>query len=369
MLLISGLMYGGGQKVVLDLLGELRHGSGLDVQLTLLGCREPALRQAATHVVPYDGRYNQLTTLLLTAWRLRNQLKFGPPGVLHTHGWDADIIGWLAILGLKTRQIIHLHITPVWVKSTRLTHRVRRFLTRLAFARRGTVVIAVSNAVRDHWARLLPFDAGDIVTVHNGIDTAFYATPGSRNDQPNKDPIIGVVARLEPMKGIEYLLDAAANLVTDYPRIRLRIAGEGSLKDDLENRVNELGLAGNVEFLGRVRAMKSFYGCIDILVLPSISTEGLPLVVLEAMAATLPIVATTVGGTAEVIGDGRDGLLVPPRDPAALADAIRRLLSDKALRQRLGDSAKRRVVANFSIAKCANSVIDLYRAPAPRSVI
>ena len=110
---------------------------------------------------------------------------------------------------------------------------------------------------------------------------------------------------MEPMKGIEYLLDATAKLVTEFPKIRLRIAGEGNLKDYLRNKAKELGLSGNVEFIGRVQDMKPFYGSIDVLVLPS-HTEGLPLVVLEAMAAALPIVATTVGGTPEVIRDGQD---------------------------------------------------------------
>lgn len=354
-------MYGGGQKVVLDLLREAQRRDELDVALTLLGCREPVLQQAAAHVVPYDGRYNRLTTLLPTAWRLRTQLKDSRPAVFHTHGWDADIIGWLATLGSATRQIIHLHITPEWLESTRMTHRVRRLLTRLAFSRHRTVLVAVSNAVRQHWARLLPWEAKNIVTVHNGVDTADYAAVGGRDSPSDKSPTIGVVARLEPMKGIEYLLDATARLVTKYPKIRLRIAGEGHLKEDLQNRASKLGLAGKVEFLGRVQDMKPFYGSMDVLVLPSISTEGLPLVVLEAMAAALPIVATTVGGTPEAIRDGQDGLLVPPRDPAALAEAIRRTLADGALRQRLGQNARRRVSANFSIARCANAVFELYR--------
>ncbi len=360
-LLISGLMYGGGQKVVLDLLREARRRNGLDVELTLLGCRESVLRRAAAHVVPYDGRYNRLATLVPAAWRLRTQLKDDRPAVIHTHGWDADIIGWLANLGSATRQIIHLHVTPEWLASNHLTHRVRRNLTRLAFARRGTVLVAVSNAVSQHWARLLPWEAKDIVTVHNGVDTADYASASARDIPFDKCRTIGVVGRLARMKGIEYLLEAIADLAAEYPTICLRIAGEGNLRDDLRSKADRLGLSGNVEFLGRVQDMKSFYGSIDLLVLPSISTEGLPLVVLEAMASALPIVATTVGGTPEVIRDGQDGFLVPPRDPSALAEAIRRMLFDGKLRQRLSQSANERVNADFSVARCANAIFELYR--------
>ena len=366
-LLISGLMYGGGQKVVVDLIRELRHRNELDVRLILLGCREPILRQAATQVVPYDGRYNRLTTLLPTAWHLRTQLKDSEPAVLHTHGWDADIIGWLAVLGGRTRQIIHLHVTPEWLGSTRPTHRVRRFLTRLAFARHRTALVAVSNAVRGHWAKLLPWGAEDIVTVHNGIDADSFAAVAPKNAQSGTSRTIGVVARLAAMKGIEYLLDAVAELVAKHPNIRIRIAGEGRLKENLHKRTSELGLAGRVEFLGHVPDIKCFYGSIDVLVLPSIHTEGLPLVVLEAMAAALPIVATTVGGTPEAIRDGHDGLLVPPADAAALANALDRLLADALLRRRLGESARRRVVRDFSMAKCAHAIFDLYRDPLPES--
>ena len=360
LLLISGLMYGGGQKVVLDLLREAQRRNELDVQLTLLGCRESVLQQAAAHVIPYDGRYNRLTTLLPTAWRLRTQLKDSRPAVIHTHGWDADIIGWLSILGSTTRQIIHLHITSEWLGSSRLTHRVRRFLTRLAFARRGTVLVAVSNAVRRHWARRLPWDAETIVTVHNGVDAEYYTEIHSREGLARKMPTIGVVARLAPMKGIEYLLEATAELAAQYPAIRLRIAGEGHLKEDLQNRASKLGLAGKVEFLGRVQDMKSFYGSINVLVLPSISTEGLPLVVLEAMAAALPIVATTVGGTPEVVRDGQDGFLVPPKDVKALTNALQKLLIDEVGCRRMGKNARQHVYEKFSLTKFAGAIFATY---------
>lgn len=363
-LLVSGLMYGGGQKVALGLLRELRLTNGLDVRLILLGCREPTLEQAASHVMPYDGRYNRLTTLLATAWRLRNHLKTDRPDVLHTHGWDADLIGWLSIVGRRTRQVIHLHVTPQWLESRRPIHRARRFLTRRAFARRCTTLIAVSNAVREHWAKLLPWSESLIATVHNGVDSDFCPVPEIRGDNPGDGPVLGAVSRLAPMKGLEHLLDALPGLRAEYPQIRLRIAGDGGLKEDLHRRASALGLDGSVEFLGHVQDMKTFYGSIDLLVLPSIHTEGLPLVVLEAMAAGLPVVATTVGGTPEVVRDGREGLLVPPGNSAALADAIGRLLADAPLRRRLGECARRRVVQDFSMAKCANAVLGLYRGSA-----
>ena len=360
-LLISGRMYGGGQKIVLDLLRELRSKNGLDIRLVLLGCREPELERAASHIVPYDGRYNRLSTLLLSARRLRTHLSADRPDVLHTHGWDADVIGWLALLGTRIRHLVHLHVTPEWLDSRRRKHQFRRFLTRRVLARPRTQTIAVSSAVRAHWAEHLPWDPASVAVVHNAVNPARFPSTIPGAGQRYARPTLGTAARLEPMKGIEYLLDAMVKLTAEHPGLRLRVAGEGSLKESLQNRIIELGLARNVEFLGHVQDMRSFYHSIDVLVLPSIHTEGLPLAILEAMAAELTIVATTVGGTPEVVRDGVDGLLVPPEDSQALGNAIARLLADPSLRQRMGGSANERVRSQFSMARCANAVFELYR--------
>jgi glycosyltransferase involved in cell wall biosynthesis len=141
------------------------------------------------------------------------------------------------------------------------------------------------------------------------------------------------------------------------PPFELRLAGEGHLRARLEEQAARLGIADRVRFLGLVADMPAFYQGLDVFVLPSVSTEGLPLTVLEAMASGLPVVATTVGGTPEAITDGESGLLAPPGDAGALAVALRRVLDDEALRGRLGAAAREAVLARFTLGRFCQDVL------------
>lgn len=359
--IISGLMFGGGQRVVLDLLNQAHHKKGSNARLILLGCCVSALESKADEVIPYDGHYNRIRTLLGTARRLRQVLQNEQPDILHTHGWDADIIGWLAIQKTKIWQIAHLHITADWLLSKNITHQIKRGLTNWAFRRSRTQLVAVSDAVRRHWTEWLPSNGTEIHVIRNGIDVNRYhplEAPFRRSEGP---PVIGIAARLAPMKGIEYLLDALGMLARESVSFQLKVAGEGGYRSVLEDRVRQQGIADRITFLGHVENMPEFYRGLDVYALPSISTEGLPLGVLEAMASALPVLATTVAGTPEAVRDGLDGLLVPPRNTAVLADKLRLLLGDADLRQRLGTSARQRAVEAFSLQRFSDEVFDLYR--------
>lgn len=359
--LISGLMYGGGQRVALDLIDQSARSPDFSMRLVLLGCLEECLARHADNIIDYDGAYNSPLTLIVTAQRLRRFLREYRPHILHTHGWDADFIGWLAASGTGTQQIWHLHITPDWLRSSELKHRVRRSLTRFALSRRGTRVIAVAEAVREHWRHVLPRGSGQTIVIHNGVDTDSFRPRKALLEAPNL-PVIGTAARLMPSKGIENLLQALKLLSDEGLRPVLRIAGAGPLRADLEQLAGTLGLRDNVKFLGRVANMPEFYRSIDLFALPSVAGEGLPLAIIEAMATGLPVVATRVGGAAEVICNGAEGFVVGRNDPAGLAQSLRLLLVDLGLRQRLGQSARRRAVNEFSMIRFADGVFDVYRS-------
>lgn len=174
-------------------------------------------------------------------------------------------------------------------------------------------------------------------------------------------PVIGVAARLVPMKGLEYLLDVLGELARSRIAFRLRVAGEGELRGSLEERCRRLGIAQQTLFLGHVHDMPAFYHSIDLYALPSVSTEGLPLGVLEAMASGLPVVVSRVAGVPEAVRDSIDGLVVPPRDVEALSVALTRLLTDPQGRRAMGNAGRERTVAHFSLEHSSRQIFQLYR--------
>ena len=171
--------------------------------------------------------------------------------------------------------------------------------------------------------------------------------------------IIGTAGRLIELKGIEYLLRAAEELRHDFPALRVEIAGEGPERTKLEEQVQQSGLGDHVRFLGWIDNISEVLTGWDVFVMPSLE-EGLGNAALEAMAAGLPVVASSVGALPEVVEDGTTGWLVPPRDPAALALHLRLLLSNRELRQRMGAAGYARVRDHFSLAQMVEGFARLY---------
>jgi glycosyltransferase involved in cell wall biosynthesis len=169
------------------------------------------------------------------------------------------------------------------------------------------------------------------------------------------DYVVLTPARLHPQKGHTYLVSAAAAT----PGATFVFAGDGPLRGSLEAQAAELGVADRCLFLGERTDMPDLLAASDLVVLPSLY-EGLPVSVLEAMAAERPVVATAIGGTDEAIVSEESGLLVPPRDPAALAVAIGRLQGDPALARRLASAGRARVEREFSADRTAREVMRIY---------
>jgi glycosyltransferase involved in cell wall biosynthesis len=199
-------------------------------------------------------------------------------------------------------------------------------------------------------------------TIWNGIDRQRFPFVGATSGGPAL-----YVGRLSPEKDVATLLRAVAIAVRQQPAFRLQIAGGGACADGLAALSKELGIAGNVEFLGEVRDVAALYARASLFVLPSL-TEGLPLTVLEAMSSGLPAVATRVGGTPEAVEEGVTGLLVPTRDPARLAEALLRLNSDHDLAARMGVAGHRRVEQHFDVRTMVSKYETLYERTLQGSV-
>jgi len=162
------------------------------------------------------------------------------------------------------------------------------------------------------------------------------------------------------MKGLEYVIDAVALLRRRGTHCKLRIAGEGPARERLERRVRETALSDSVSLLGHQWNMPAFYQSVDIVALPSVALEGLPLVILEAMAARRPVVATALSGVPEVITDGVTGVIVKPGDEEALADGLAPLLESGERRDRMGNAGHNHVAAQFQLQQMVSQVATIY---------
>jgi glycosyltransferase involved in cell wall biosynthesis len=214
-------------------------------------------------------------------------------------------------------------------------------------------VITVAQEGRDALLRR-GFPADRVRVVPPGRDlSAFLAVaagataPAELAGVPAGARVVLAVGRLAPLKGIEYLLDAWVSVVAAAPDAVLVIVGSGELEAELRARATTLAIAGSVVFAGFRTDVPALLARAHAFVLSSL-WEGLPMSVVEAMAAHRPVVATAAGGTSDVVRDGDTGLLVPPRDAAALADALRRVLADQQLAARLADAGSQQVLQRYT---------------------
>jgi glycosyltransferase involved in cell wall biosynthesis len=221
-------------------------------------------------------------------------------------------------------------------------------------------ILAVSEDVKTRYAQELRVPARKLVVVRNAI----RVTPAGRTPDPalraalvagRPDYVVLTPARLHPQKGHTYLLAAAVKI----PDATFVLAGDGPLRAELEAHARNLGVTDRCVFLGDRTDVPDLLAAADLFVLPSLF-EGLPVSVLEAMAAERPVVATAIGGTDEVVRHEETGLLVPPCDPSALAAAISRIRSDPSLARRLAAAGRERVEREFSSEVTARKVMGIY---------
>jgi glycosyltransferase involved in cell wall biosynthesis len=276
------------------------------------------------------------------------------PDVVHTHNTRALVYAGPA--ARLARVPWHVH---TWHGRDLLGALREKLLLRLAGKLPDRVV-----AVSEDAARLMVREgigAARVRTIWNGIDLERFAYAGPCPGGP-----LVTVARLSPEKDVATLVRAAARICRERPGLALEVAGDGPCLPQLRGLAHELGLNGNVRFLGQVGDVAGLLARASLFVLPSL-TEGVSLTLLEAMARGLPVVATNVGGNPEVVADGQTGLLVPPGDPEALTRAVLQVESDAEAGRRMGDAGRRRVEQHFDVRGMVAAYEALYReGPAPR---
>lgn len=305
--------------------------------------------------------------------------------VLHKRP-GVDVRLWAALAALVRRErfdVVHTHNVTPWLYAgpaavlagARLIHTEHSNLfpeqRRLLAAERWLApmtrwVIADSDDVRRCLVERQRLPSRNVITVRNGIDTGRFAPtadPVAARAQlalNGSGPVVGTVARLVEIKDHPTLLTAFRAVLEEFPRAVLLMVGDGPLRQALSTQAAALGMADRVRFLGRRTDIPAILPALDIFVLASRS-EGLPLTVLEAMAAGIPVVATDVGALHEAVQQGRTGLLVPARAPELLAQAIRTLLRDPERRQAMGAEARRIARADFDVSGMVQRYEAAYR--------
>jgi glycosyltransferase involved in cell wall biosynthesis len=276
--------------------------------------------------------------------------------VLHAHMFGSN--AWGAVLATLSRVPVFVAHVHSWAFEDRP---LRVFLDRELIARAADAVLAVSEEDRRRMIGVGRIPPTKVRLVTNGIVPLRPSGSNVRAELgiPPEAEVVGTIAVLRPEKAHEVLIEAADLLAREFPRLRMLIAGMGPEEDRLRELVREKGLQETVIMLGFRRNVADVLAAVDVAVFSS-DREGSPLAVMESMAAGKPVVATRVGGVPDLVVDGVQGLLVPPRDPRALADAVGRLLRDPGARAELGKRGQERQLRDFDIASTVRRVEGIY---------
>jgi L-malate glycosyltransferase len=348
----------GGQNQVLLTVNGLR---SIGQRAALVAHPDGELRRRAAEGLDLIPIAPRTEVDLSAAWRFARVVKRLTPDVIHAHDPHGVAMASLALsLGAGSA---HAGRAPALVASRRVDFHLRgNSFSRWKY-RQVDCFIAASEAIR----QMLVGDgvrAEQTVTVHEGIDVDHVraAPPVNVHEAfflPHGAPVVGNIAALVPHKGQRYLIDAAHLVVQRVPDARFVILGEGDLREHLQKQVHEHHLEKHVLLPGFRTDVLGCLKAFDLFVMSSV-TEGLGTSLLDAMAASRPIVATTAGGIPEIVEDGVNGLLVPPRDQRALADAIVRALEDADLRRRMGEAGFARVNERFTVERMVAETAGAY---------
>ena len=296
-------------------------------------------------------------------WRL---LRRERPEVVHTHTSKAGAVGRLAAWLARVPAVIHTphgHIFYGYygTAASALIRLVERLLAKIT----DRIVTLTDRGAQEHVHYRIA-RAKKFTTIHSGIDLARFRSvhvdPAVKRKElglPPDGAMVGTVGRLVPIKGLEWLLNAAPRVLAQFPQACFVIIGDGPLLGELKQLAAELGIGPSVVFLGAREDVPGCLAVLDLFVLPSLN-EGMGRVLLEAMAVGCPVVATRVGGIPDIVVDGTTGLLVPPRDDRALAEAILALLRDRSRRAAYGEAARRHVDGRFAVETMVRHVERLY---------
>ena len=354
----AGKEWRGGQRQSLFLAKELKRRG---LPFFFIVQPESPLHQKACEaelpVLPFKMRNEfDLPAILRLAWAMKRKKCL----LVHFHDAHSAAVGSVAASLAKV---------PFRIITRRVDFPLKKnYFSRRKYMKNVDVIIAISEGVK----KVLVeggVDPENVEVISSGIDFSSFEEDSSALTSKDylhrefsfavDDYLVGIVAHLADHKGHQYLIQATKILKQQAPKIKTIIVGEGPLSMELDRQAKELDVEDIIFFLGFRKDIPKILSSLDLFVLSS-HLEGMGSSILDAMASRLPVVATNVGGIPEVVIHGETGLLVPPRNPSALARAILRLYSDKTLASRLGQKGYELVHRKFSAEAMADKVVRLY---------
>lgn len=356
LLVADSLDAGGAERHVVGLAASLvRAGHLVTIGCSTGGVLVEIARQHGVIVRPLLATRAKRRVSVAFARQLASLLRSERFDLVHAHMFASAAAAALANIGGWMPLVVTEHSEAAWRgKSARMCSRFIYW--------RAKHVIAVSHGIRRRLLEDDRLERSRVTVIPNALPALDEAPRAAALPLPlvlGARPLVGVVARLQPEKGVRYLLEAAVSVAAELPQAALVIVGDGPERLELQSLAALLGIVDRCFFLGFRPDARKIISELDVLVVPSLS-EGTPLVVLEAMAAGVPIVAAAVGGIPEQVRHGCEGMLVPPADPPALARALVQLLLDPGRAHLLGQNGRRRVIERFSSDAMVGQTLDIY---------
>lgn len=357
----TGLAYGGAETQLKNLALRLKQRKWLLSVVSMLPPKAYVDELESAGICVYNLRMRRKVPDPRAVLRLAAIMRRERPLLIHSHMIHANLLARMTRLFVKVPVLIcTAHSITEGGRARELAYRLTDPLADLT--------TQVSEAGKQRYIQVGAVPPHKIVCIPNGIDTSrFQPSPSVRQAVREQlgctaDAFVWLtVGRLEPVKNHLELLHAFREVAAVHPHARLLIAGQGSLQAATEQRITELGLAERVRLLGVRRDIPDLLNAADAFVLPSL-WEGMPLTLLEASATALPIVATDVGGNAEVVLEGETGYLVPVKDTEALAQAMLRVMGlSEADRITMGQAGRAHVMQNFDLERVVDRWEALYR--------
>jgi glycosyltransferase involved in cell wall biosynthesis len=313
-----------------------------------------AIRRAIPHRALPIGRKNMRGLAAM-----RHALAKARPAIVNTH---SSTDAWLVALASLT-----LRKPPPMVRTRHISAPVpENWPTRWLYAHATRRVVTTGEALRETLIRENGLPPGNVTSVPTGVDGDRFH-PGSKPEARRAlgldagGALVGIVATLRSWKGHLDLVEAFSLVAPKFPDARLVIVGDGPMRDAIVARISERGLGSRTILAGRQQRPEDWLRALDLFCLPSYANEGVPQAIVQAMLTALPVVTTPVGSIGEAVTDGETALMVPPRDPPAIAAAIERLLGDPELGLRLGDAARRDASRRFGLDSMISRMEHVFR--------
>jgi len=363
---IDGLEFGGGERCFAQIISGLPDDK-YEIFLASAGNRllYDAIRKTRVHFLSLD--LSRTCNPFLLA-RLAKIIRAEGIDIVHGQGARAEFYARIASGLSRSSKYVSTVAMPVEGYDVgKFQKRAYRFFDRLS-ERYVDRFIVVSDSLKERMIIQHAVPAEKIARIYNGIEIDFYNTNEQEDRRAkireelslgNDVLLVGAIGRLVWQKGFEYFLQCIPDVIGICSRMKFLLVGEGPLRRPLEDLSKRLGIEPFIIFTGQRNDIRDVLTALDILVIPSV-LEGFPMITLEGMAMGKPIIATRIDGTTEQIKDDKEGILVASRSPAELTKAIVRVAGDSLLASSLGNAARQRVIAEFSVQQMIEATIKVY---------